>query len=116
MAIIHDFPSIARIMNRQVQKAEFETKQPAKLSPAACETIVALAASAGIPRFELPDLRGRVFTGVRTGGASVPMDQMGPSHAGRLTGGACESLTLTTAQLPPYTPSGAYVAPEEDPA
>jgi hypothetical protein len=30
MAIIHDFPSIARIMNRQVQKAEFEAKQPVR--------------------------------------------------------------------------------------
>lgn len=30
MAIIHDFPSIARIMNRQVQKAEFEAKQPTR--------------------------------------------------------------------------------------
>jgi hypothetical protein len=60
MAIVHDFPSIARILNRQVQKAEFEAKQHdcSLLSQDACETRTLLIAD--LPRFELPDLRGRI--------------------------------------------------------
>jgi hypothetical protein len=112
MAIIHDFKSIKRILDRQEQKAEFEAKQPARFIRTMSGHLVSVDDAMKGP----PDLGGRVFTGVRTGGTSVPMDQMGSTQAGRLSGGSCESVTLATAQLPPYTPTGSYVAPEGDPA
>ncbi|MCK1402015.1 tail fiber protein [Bradyrhizobium sp. 4] len=63
----------------------------------------------GSTTFGLPDLRGRVTAGA---------DNMGGSAAGRLTdavagidslgdAGGAQSRTLITANLPPYTPSGA---------
>jgi hypothetical protein len=76
---VYQFKSIARKLNRQEQKAEFEEKNP-----------------------PVPDtsMYGWPY------GVAVPlMDQMGSTEAGRLTGGSCESVTLTAAQLPPYTPS-----------
>jgi hypothetical protein len=33
------------------------------------------------------------------------VDGCGSASAGRLTGGSCESVTLTTAQLPPCVPA-----------
>lgn len=64
----------------------------------------------GSTTFNLPDLRGRVIAG---------QDDMGGVSANRLTGisgsldgdtlgtaGGGESVTLTTANLPPYTPAG----------
>jgi hypothetical protein len=105
MAIIHDFKSIKRILDRQEQKAEFEAKQPVRFIRTMSGHLVSVDDAMKGPH---PSWRPRLH--------GVPMDQMGPSYAGRLTGGSCESVTLTTAQLPPYTPSGAYVAPEADPA
>lgn len=64
----------------------------------------------GSTTFNIPDLRGRVTAGV---------DNMGGSAAGRLTSasgmgtgqigqtGGAEKETLLTANLPPYTPTGA---------
>jgi hypothetical protein len=75
---VFQFKAINRRLNRQEQKAEFEEKNPTSELPSA----YARACSAAVP-FELPDLRGRVVS---------------------LTGGSCESVTLTTAQLPPFTP------------
>jgi hypothetical protein len=75
---VFDFKSIKRILDRQEQKAEFEEKNP-----------------------PIPDtsMYGWPY------GVAVPlMDQMGSTEAGRLTGVSCESVTLTAAQLPPYTP------------
>jgi hypothetical protein len=74
---VFQFKAINRRLNRQEQKAEFEEKNPTSELPSA----YARACSAAVP-FELPDLRGRVVS---------------------LTGGSCESVTLTTAQLPPFT-------------
>lgn len=34
MAIIHEFKSIKRILDRKAQKAEFDAKQPAAFHPA----------------------------------------------------------------------------------
>lgn len=87
MALVHDYPSIAQIMNRKVQKADFEAKNP---EPSAYGALSGGMFGIGTP-FELPDLRGRVFTGVQTGGTSA---------AGRLTGGSCETKTLLVANLP----------------
>jgi hypothetical protein len=86
---VFQFKAINRRLNRQEQKAEFEEKNPTSELPSA----YARACSAAVP-FELPDLRGRVVS---------------------LTGGSCESVTLTTAQLPPYTPSAGItnIAPSE---
>jgi hypothetical protein len=61
---VFQFKAIARKLNRQEQKAEFEEKNPPAL---------------------------------------IGADGCGSAQAGRLTGGSCESVTLTTAQLPPYT-------------
>jgi hypothetical protein len=73
MAIVHDFPSIARIMNRQVQKAEFEAKQPTR------------------------------FIRTMSGDLVSVDDAMGPPSAGRLTGGgSCETKTLLVADLPRF--------------
>lgn len=49
---VHDYPSIAQIMNRKVQKAEFEAKNPEPLSRA-------WPYGLAVP-FELTDLRGRI--------------------------------------------------------
>jgi hypothetical protein len=75
-SIVSDFKSIRRILDRQEQKAEFEEKNP-----------------------PIPDTS---MYGWPYGVASPLMDQMGSAEAGRIAGGFCESVTLTTAQLPTY--------------
>jgi hypothetical protein len=82
---VFQFKSIKRILDRQEQKAEFEEKNP----PIPDTSMYGWPYGVASP-FELPDLRGRVVAGVETGACEV----------GRLTGGSCESVTLTTAQLP----------------
>jgi hypothetical protein len=85
-SIVTDFKSIRQKLERQEQKAEYEAKEAEQR-----------ASYAGL--YLVP------FEGVKTGGTSAPMDLMGASRAGRLTGGSCDAVTLATAQLPPYTPS-----------
>jgi hypothetical protein len=86
---VFQFKAIARKLNRQEQKAEFEEKNP-----------------------PIPDtsMYGRPY------GVAVPlMDQMGSTEAGRLTGiltGGASTPMLGTAELPPYTPSHGVVEPE----
>jgi hypothetical protein len=85
---VFQFKSIKRILDRQEQKAEFEEKNP----------------PAGFIRTISGALVHVDDAMTRPHGMAVPlMDQMGSTEAGRLTGGSCESVTLTTAQLPPYT-------------
>jgi len=87
---VHDYKSIARRLNRQDQKAEFEAKNP-KVEQSAYDA-----------------LSGGMF-----GIGSPLMDQMGSTHAGRLTGAPFQgdgrigtSVPLDGRQpLPPYTPS-----------
>lgn len=101
--LVYQFKSIKRIIDRQEQKADFEAKNP-KVEQSAYDSLTGGMFGIGAP-LNLPDIRGRVFTGVQTGGTSAPIDQMGSSHAGRLTGGSCETKTLVVADLPSYTPS-----------
>jgi hypothetical protein len=97
---VFQFKAINRRLNRQEQKAEFEEKNP----PIPDTSMYGWPYGVASP-FELPDLRGRVVVGD---------DGCGSTEAGRLTGGSCESVTLTTAQLPPYTPAGiTNIAPSE---
>jgi len=79
---VFDFTSIARKLNCQEQKADFEEKNP-KAEP-----------------------NKVVWHPVWGYGAPVPLaDGCGSTQAGRITGGSCESVTIATADLPPYSPS-----------
>jgi hypothetical protein len=91
---VFQFKAIARKLNRQEQKAEFEEKNP----PIPDTSMYGWPYGVASP-FELPDLRGRVVVGA-DGGGSTQASRL----TGGLTGGSSESVTLTTAQLPPYTP------------
>jgi hypothetical protein len=89
---VFKFKEIARKLNRQEQKAEFEEKNP-----------------------PIPDTS---MYGWPYGVASPLVDQMGSAEAGRLTGiltGGTSAPMLGAAQLPPYTPSAGItnIAPSE---
>lgn len=66
---------------------------------------ITFGAGDGVTTFNIPDLRGRVIAGVDAGANRLTTATMS-SQALAGIGGA-ELVTLLTANLPPYTPSGA---------
>jgi hypothetical protein len=89
---VFQFKAIARKLNRQEQKAEFEEKNP-----------------------PIPDTS---MYGWPYGVASPLVADFGSAEAGRLTGiltGGTSAPMLGTAELPPYTPSAGItnIAPSE---
>jgi hypothetical protein len=103
---VFQFKAINRRLNRQEQKAEFEEKNPPIPDTSMYGWPYGVAVSVTSDSYTPPEWLLN----------QVPLsDLMGSTEAGRLTGGSCESVTLTTAQLPPYTPSAGItnIAPSE---
>jgi hypothetical protein len=93
---VFQFKAIARKLNRQEQKAEFEEKNPP----------IPDTSMYGWPYGAAVSVTSDSYTPPEWLLNQVPLsDLMGSTEAGRLTGGSSESVTLTTAQLPPYTPT-----------
>jgi hypothetical protein len=102
---VFQFKAIARRLNRQEQKAEFEEKNPPIPDTSMYGRPYGVAVSVTSDSYTPPEWLLN----------QVPLsDLMGSAEAGRLTGGSCESVTLTTAQLPPYAPSHGVAVPLVD--
>jgi hypothetical protein len=108
---VFQFKAIARRLNRQEQKAEFDAKDAEQRK--AYEAMGGGMFGIGSPLMdqmgstEAGRLTGAPFEGVLQGSCSTPMSI--------LSGGAGERVALTVAQLPPYTPSLTSMAHPEWP-
>jgi hypothetical protein len=93
---VFQFKAINQVLNRQEQKAEFEEKNPPIPDTSMYGWPYGVAVSVTSDSYTPPEWLLN----------QVPLsDLMGSTEAGRLTGGSCESVTLTTAQLPPCAPT-----------
>jgi hypothetical protein len=102
---VFQFKAIARKLNRQEQKAEFEEKNPP----------VPDTSMYGWPYGAAVSVTSDSYTPPEWLLNQVPLsDLMGSTEAGRLTGiltGGASTPMLGAAELPPYTPSQGVAVP-----
>jgi hypothetical protein len=105
---VFQFKAIARKLNRQEQKAEFEEKNPPIPDTSMYGWPYGVAVSVTSDSYTPPEWLLN----------QVPLsDLMGSAEAGRLTGiltGGASTPMLGAAELPPYTPSQGVASPLVD--